>query len=90
MIWWRTIPCNSAALHLNSTSQLSSSADRCLRGAAYTAHEIRALPGLRGVDVSRIIAGRPYQVIKDQISANLHEMSNKAVCVSNNDTVTPP
>ncbi len=54
-----------------------------------SANELRTLPGLRGVDVSRIIAGRPYQsrdelltreivpqptweVIKDQISANLH------------------
>ena len=54
-----------------------------------SANELRTLPGLRGVDVSRIIAGRPYQsrdelltrkivpqptweVIKGQISANLH------------------
>ena len=46
---------------------------------AYTAHELRTLQGLRGVDVSQIIAGRPYQVIKDQVNANLHEMSNEAV-----------
>jgi Helix-hairpin-helix motif len=26
-----------------------------------SANELRTLPGLRGVDVSRIIAGRPYQ-----------------------------
>ncbi len=32
MIWWRTIPCHSAAHYLNSTSQLSSSAGRYLRG----------------------------------------------------------
>ena len=61
-----------------------------------SANELRTLPGLRGVDVSRIIAGGPYQsrdelltreivpqptweVIKDQISANLHWMSNEAV-----------
>ena len=46
---------------LNSTSQLFSSADRCLRGPAYTGNAIQNSAWFRGVDVSRIIAGRRYQ-----------------------------
>lgn len=50
-------------LHSISTLRASSPPppiDVC-EAPAYTANEIRPLPGLRGVDVSRIIAGRPYQ-----------------------------
>jgi hypothetical protein len=67
------VPFPVIPLHSISTPRASSpppQIDAC-EVPAYTANEIRTLPGLRGVAVSRIIAGRPYQSCDELLTRKL-------------------